>query len=251
MPDFTGKVAVVTGGARDIGRATSLQLARGGAAVAVNYFSSDDAARETVREIEAEGGRAIAVQADVTEWNDVQRLVQETRDAFGDDIHILVNNAGGLVARKKMHEMDGDFWDHVIGLNLKSAFLVTKAVLEHMPDDGAVVNLASLAARDGGGGGAIAYATAKGGIMTFTRGLAKELGSRNIRVNMVSPGLIGTTFHDTFTPDDARKAVAGRCALGREGRAEEVADAIAFLASDESSYITGSSIDINGGLNFF
>lgn len=151
MPDFTGKVAVVTGGARDIGRATSLKLARGGAAVAVNYFLSDDAAHETVREIEDAGGRAIAIQADVTDSGDVQRLVQETRDAFGDDIHILVNNAGGLVARKKMHEMDGDFWDQVIDLNLKSAFLVTKAILEHMPDDGAVVNLASLAARDGGG----------------------------------------------------------------------------------------------------
>lgn len=251
MPNLTGKVAVVTGGARDIGRATSLKLACDGAAVAVNYFSSDEAARETVREIVDAGGRAMAIQADVTDWDEVQRLVQETRFAFGDDIHILVNNAGGLVARKKMHEMDGKFWDHVIGLNLKSAFLVTKAVLKHMPDHGAIVNLASLAARDGGGGGAIAYASAKGGVMTFTRGLAKELGSRNIRVNMVSPGLIDTTFHDKFTPDAARKAVAERCALRREGSADEVADAIAFLASDESTYITGSSIDINGGLNFF
>jgi 3-oxoacyl-[acyl-carrier protein] reductase len=251
MPDFTGRVAIVTGGARDIGRAVSLKFAKNGAAVAVNYYSSSDAAEETVSEIRDFGGRAIAVQADVTKAEEVEALVDETRSAFGEDIHLLVNNAGGLVARKRMHEMDDAFWDHVISLNLKSAFLVTKAVLEYMPDGGAIVNLSSLAARDGGGGGAIAYATAKGGIMTFSRGLAKELGPRCIRVNTVSPGLINTTFHDTFTPDEARKRVAGSCALGREGRAEEVADTVAYLASSEASYITGSSIEINGGLNFF
>ncbi len=252
MPlDLTGKVALVTGGARDIGRFVSLKLAAAGAAVVVNYFSSAEAAQETVRQIESAGGRAVAVKGDITRWEDVRRLVEETRKAFGEEIHILVNNAGGLVARKKMHEMDADFWEQVIGLNLTSAFLVSKAVLEYMPDGGAIVNLSSLAARDGGGGGAIAYATAKGGVMTFTRGLAKELGPRRIRVNAISPGLIATTFHDTFTPDEARRRVAGSCALGREGRADEVADSVAYLASDEASYITGASIEINGGLNFF
>lgn len=252
MPlDLTGKVALVTGGGRDIGRFVSLKLASAGAAVVVNYLSSAEAAEETVCRIENTGGRAVAVKSDITQWEDVQRLVDETRRAFGDEIHILVNNAGGLVARKKMDEMDPDFWNLVIGLNLTSAFLVTKAVLEYMPEGGAIVNLSSLAARDGGGGGAIAYATAKGGVMTFTRGLAKELGPRRIRVNAISPGLIATTFHDTFTPDEARKRVASACALGREGRADEVADSVAYLASDEASYITGASIEINGGLNFF
>jgi 3-oxoacyl-[acyl-carrier protein] reductase len=251
MPDLDGKVAIVTGGGRDIGRAASVRLGSAGAAVVVNYFASADAADETVRQIERGGGKALAVRADVTDEKEVTRLVEETRRAFGDEIHILVNNAGGIMGRKKIHEIDGEFWDRVMALNLKSAFLVTRAVLDHMPDGGAIVNLSSLAARDGGGAGAIAYASAKGGVMTFTRGLAKELGPRGIRVNVVSPGLIDTTFHDTFTPYDARKRVAGSCALGREGRADEVADAIAFLASNEASYITGASIDINGGLNFF
>lgn len=252
MPaDLTGKVALVTGGARDIGRFVSLKLAAAGAAVVVNFCSSEQAAQATVQEIERAGGRARAVKADVTRWEDTQHLVEETCRAFGGRIDILVNNAGGLVARKRMHEMDGEFWDFVIRLNLKSAFLVTKAVLEHMPDGGAIVNLSSLAARDGGGGGALAYATAKGGVMTFTRGLAKELGPRGIRVNAISPGLINTTFHDTFTPDDARQRVAAASALGREGRAEEVADSVVYLASEEASYITGASIEINGGLNFF
>lgn len=251
MQDFSGKVAIVTGGGRDIGSAACIRLAAAGATVVVNYFASADAADETVRQIEEGGGKALAVQADVTDPVDVKRLVEATRIAFGDEIHILVNNAGGLVARRKIHEMDGAFWDRVMALNLKSAFLVTKAVLDYMPVGGAIVNMSSLAARDGGGAGAIAYASAKGGVMTFTRGLAKELGSRGIRVNMVSPGLIDTTFHDTFTPPEARERVAGSCALGREGSAAEVADAIAFLASEEASYITGASIDINGGLNFF
>jgi 3-oxoacyl-[acyl-carrier protein] reductase len=249
--DLTGKVALVTGGGRDIGRAVSLKLAERGAAVAVNYLSSSAAAEETVRLIEEKGGKAVAIQADVSTWDGARALVEKTAEAFGDEIHILVNNAGGLVARKKMNEMDGEFWNTVINLNLTSAFYVTKAALERMPDNSAIVNLSSLAARDGGGGGALAYATAKGGIMTFTRGLAKELGSRCIRVNCVAPGLIGTTFHDTFTPDEARKRVAGACALGREGRAEEVADSVLFLATNGSTYITGATIDINGGLNFF
>lgn len=251
MPaDLRGKVALVTGGARDIGRFVSVKLAAAGAAVAINYLASADLAAKTVCEIENAGGRAVAIRADVTRWKDVQRLIDETRNALGDHIHILVNNAGGLVARKRMHEMDGDFWAQVIDLNLNSTFLVSKAVLEHMPDGGAIVNLSSLAARDGGGGGAIAYATAKGGVMTFTRGLAKELGPRRIRVNTISPGLIGTTFHDVFTPDEARKRVAGASALGREGRADEVADSVVYLASEEASYITGASIEINGGLSF-
>ncbi len=248
---LNGKIALVTGGGRDIGRSICLKLASAGAAVVVNYCASADEAEATVREIESAGGRSVAVQADVTRWKDIQRLVEETRKAFGDEIHILVNNAGGLVARKRIHEMDGDFWDHVLSLNLKSVFMVSKAVLEHMPDGGAIVNLSSLAARDGGGGGAIAYASAKGGIMTFTRGLAKEVGSRRIRVNSISPGLINTTFHDTFTPDEARARVATSAALGREGCPEEVADSVAYLASEEASYITGASIEINGGLNFF
>jgi 3-oxoacyl-[acyl-carrier protein] reductase len=248
--DLKGKVALVTGGARDIGRAIASKLAESGASVAVNYFGSEDAARCLVSEIESGGGRAIAIRADVSNGAEVDRMMSEVRTAFGDRLDILVNNAGGLIARKKMDDMDGEFWDAVLTLNLKSVFLVTKAALPMLQEGSAIVNLASLAARDGGGGGAIAYSAAKGGVLTMTRGLAKELAPRKIRVNCVSPGLINTTFHDTFTSPEVRKTVASRTTVGREGTSEDVANAVLFLASDASSYINGESIEINGGLYF-
>jgi 3-oxoacyl-[acyl-carrier protein] reductase len=248
--DLSNKVALVTGGARDIGRATVLALAASGAAVVVNHRSSEERAHALVDEVRARGGRAVGVKADVTRAEEVERLVAETRRAFGDRIDILVNNAGGLVARKRLEEMDEAFWNTVLALNLTSVFLVIRAALPYIPEGGAIVNLSSLAARDGGGGGAIAYASAKGAVLTLTRGLSKELASRKIRVNAVSPGLINTTFHDTFTTPEVRKVVVSRTAVGREGAAEDVANAIVFLASDASSYIDGESIEINGGLYF-
>jgi 3-oxoacyl-[acyl-carrier protein] reductase len=248
--DLKDRVALVTGGARDIGRAAVLGLADAGAAVVVNYFGSGDKAQAVVEEVRARRGTAVAVRADVTRPEEVARLVTEARRVLGERIHILVNNAGGLIARKRLDEMDSEFWDAVLTLNLKSVFLVTRAVLPFMPQGGAIVNLASLAARDGGGPGALAYATAKGGVLTLTRGLSKELAARKIRVNCVSPGLINTTFHDTFTKPEVRQAVAARTSVGREGEAVDVANAITFLASEASSYINGESIEINGGLNF-
>ena len=248
--DFTNKVALVTGGGRDIGRAISIELARCGASVCVNYFDNPDQAAETVSTIKAAGGKAIAVQGDVTKAQDIQRLLAETKAAFGPNIHILVNNAGGLVGRKKITEMDDEFWNTVITLNFSSVYYVVKAVLGCMPDGGAIVNFASQAARDGGGPGAIAYAAAKGGVLTMTRGLAKELGPRRIRVNAISPGMINTTFHNTFTKPEVRKRVAEMTPLGREGEAHEVANLAAFLASDAASFINGESVEINGGVFF-
>lgn len=248
--DLRGKVAIVTGGARDIGRAVVRQLAGAGAAVVVNYLHSAEAADALVAEIAASGGRAIAVKADVSNSADAQRLCAEARAAFGDRIDVLVNNAGGILGRKKLEEMDEAFWDAVMSLNVRSVFLVTQAVVPFMPPGGAIVNLASLAARDGGGGGAMAYSAAKGAVLTFTRGLSKELAARKIRVNCVSPGLINTTFHDTFTKPEVRHAVASKTSVGREGSVDDVASSVLFLASDASAYITGESIEINGGLYF-
>jgi len=245
-----GKVAIVTGGARDIGRAISLELARSGAAVAVNYAASADRAAEVVNEIKAGGGNAVAVAADLRRPEGAAKLVKETRAALGDQIHILVNNAGGIVARKKMEEMDAAFWDEVMALNLRTLFLATQAALPHMAEGGAIVNLASQAGRDGGGTGAVAYSTTKGGVLTFTRGLAKELGPRKIRVNAVAPGLINTSFHDTFTKPEVRQRVAGMTPLGREGTAEEVAALVVFLASGASPFVNGAAVDINGGMYF-
>ena len=161
-----------------------------------------------------------------------------------------MNVAGGLVARKTVLEMEETFWDEVIALNLKSVFLVTKAVLPHMPDGGVIVNFSSQAGRDGGGPGASAYAAAKAGVANYSRALAKELAPRKIRVNTVSPGMIATKFHDTFTKPEVRERVASMTPLGREGTPEEVAELTAFLASPKSSFINGESVEINGGIFF-
>ncbi len=250
MIDLKNKVALVTGGARDIGRAVSLQLAKQGASVVVNYYDNPTDAEETVNLIKAIGGNAVALQADATKSEEVKRLVEGTVAAFNAKIDILVNVAGGLVGRKKVDEMEESFWDFVINLNLKSVFLVCHHVLPNMNDGGCIVNFASIAAHDGGGPGATAYATSKGGVLTFTRGLAKELGPRKIRVNAVSPGMINTTFHNTFTKPEVRQKVASSTPLQREGEAPEVANLVTFLASDAASFINGECVEINGGVFF-
>lgn len=248
--DLAGNIALVTGGGRDIGKAICFRLAKSGAAVAINYRSSAAEAEAAVEEITAAGGTAVAIQADVTKADEVARLVEETCTQLGGDIDILVNNAGGLLERCPITDMEEELWDRVMDVNFKSVFLVTKAAAARMNDGGAIVNLSSLAARNGGGGGAVAYAASKGGVLTLTRGLAKELSGRKIRCNAVSPGLINTTFHDTFTPDEARQRTASTTAAGREGEADDVAQAVLFLASPASSYINGESLEINGGLYF-
>jgi 3-oxoacyl-[acyl-carrier protein] reductase len=247
---LTNKVAIVSGGARDIGKAVCIKLAKEGAKVVINYKSNDEQAKETLELIKREGGEAIIVKGDVTIDKDVANIVSETTKAFGNEIHILVNVAGGLVARKLLADMDADFWDGVMALNVRSAFLLTKHVSPLMPTGSAIVNFASQAGRDGGGFGASAYATSKGAVATFTRAMAKELGAKGIRVNAVDPGMIATSFHDTFTKPEVRTAVANGTPLKRQGEANEVADLVAYLVSNESSFITGTNIDINGGTYF-
>ena len=250
MKTLEGKVAIVAGGARDIGRAVSEKLAASGAKVVVNYFSNQETADATVQAITAAGGTAVAVKGDMTKQADVENLVAETRKAYGESIDILVNVVGGLIARKALLEMDEEFFEHIMKLNVTSTFLTTQAAVPHMGDGGSIINFSSLAGRDGGGPGAAAYATSKGAVMTFTRAMAKELGPQNIRVNCVCPGMIATSFHDTFTKDAVRANVAAATPLRREGQAGEVADLVTYLASSESSFLTGTSLDINGGLYF-
>jgi 3-oxoacyl-[acyl-carrier protein] reductase len=244
------KVAIVTGGGRDIGKAVSVKLAAEGAKVVINYSKSESNAIETLNEIKAAGGEAILVQGDVTRQTDVDRIIAETIKNYGEEIHILVNNAGGLVARKTLDEMDVEFFTHVLNLNIISTFMVTKAVVPHMKEGASIINFASQAGRDGGGAGSTAYATSKGGLMTFTRSLAKELGPKNIRVNAVCPGMIATSFHDIFTKNEVRANVAAATPLRRQGNAVEVANVVACLASSETSFVTGANIDINGGHAF-
>lgn len=244
------KVAIVTGGGRDIGREVSRVLAREGAKVVINYANDEASAAETLAGIQAAGGEAIVCRADVTTQAGVDALIAATEAAYGERIDILVNLAGGMVERRPLAEIDEAFFDKVMTLNMKSAYLTTRAVVPHMPAGSAIVNFSSQAGRDGGGPGASIYATSKGAVMTFTRSMAKELGPQGIRVNSLCPGMIATSFHDTFTKPEVRTAVAGNTPLRRQGRAEEVAETVLYLASDDAAFVTGANLDINGGTYF-
>lgn len=250
MGILKGKTAVVTGGSRDIGRAIAIKLAKEGANVVVNYFNSESSAKQTVEEIKALGQQAIAIKADVSSITDIAILKMKTMEAFDGKVAILVNNAGGLFARKTLKELDDTFYDLVMGVNFKSTVFVTQAFEPLMEEGASIINVSSLAARDGGGAGSSLYASSKGAVSTFTRAMAKELGAKGIRVNAICPGLIGTKFHDDFTKDEVRAKVVANTPLHREGSAEEVADLVAYLASSDSSFINGATIDINGGLAF-
>jgi 3-oxoacyl-[acyl-carrier protein] reductase len=246
---FDGKVALITGASSGIGRATALEFGRSGAHLVVNYNSSVEAAEQVVHEIQTEGGQAIAVQADVSRAGDIDHLVQLTLQHYG-RIDILVNNAGTLVDRQQISEMDESLWDRVMDVNLKSVFLCCQAVIPHMKKlgGGRIINVTSVAARNGGGLGAGHYSAAKAGVLTLSKNLAKELAGSGIMVNAVSPGVIATLYHDKFTHPDVRGAFLKTIPLGREGTPEEVAAVIVFLASEYASYILGETIEINGGV---
>jgi len=246
--NLKGKTAIVTGGGRDIGRACVMRLAEAGANVAINYHASSAGADSAAAEITAAGGKAFAMQGDMTDAAAVQALVDRTVSEFG-AVDILIPVTGGLVARKTIAEMSVEHWNTVMDLNLTSVFYLVKSALPHMSKGSSIVTLASQAGRDGGGGGAVAYATSKGAVMTMTRGLAKELGP-DIRVNGICPGMIDTDFHNIFTKPEVRTHVAGAAPLKREGASEDVANLAVYLASDEAAFITGANVDINGGMLF-
>lgn len=244
-----GKIAIVTGGGRDIGRACALRLAEEGAKVAINYYASGDGAESAVDEIIAKGGEAFSLKGDLTKMEDAQKLADETLSRFGPEIHALIHVTGGLVARKTVGEMEEDLWNHVMSLNTTSLFRMIKVVEPHMPAGSSIVSFASQAGRDGGGPGAVAYAASKGAMMSMTRGYAKELGPR-IRVNTICPGMIDTDFHNIFTKDEVRKHVANVTPLKREGLPIDTANLAVFLSSDQAAFMTGTCVDINGGTLF-
>ena len=244
------KVAIVTGGGRDIGRDVSRVLAREGAKVVINFANDEASAAETLESVKAAGGEAIVCRADVTTQAGVDTLVAAAKEAYGAEVHILVNLAGGMVERRPLADIDEAFFDKVMTLNLKSAYLITRAVVPLMSEGASIINFSSVAGRDGGGPGASIYATSKGALMTFTRSMAKELGPKGVRVNSLCPGMIATSFHDTFTKPEVRTAVAGSTPLRRQGNAGEVALTVLYLASDDASFVTGVNLDINGGLFF-
>ncbi len=248
MQRFTNRTVVVAGAGRDIGRVCAIRFAQEGANVVLTYNGAAEGAVTAVAEIEKLGRSALAIKADLTKASQIEAAISAATDKFG-EIHGLVHVAGGLIARKTITDMDEAFWHQVLDVNLTSLFLMTKAALPKMAKGGAIVTFSSQAGRDGGGPGALAYATSKGAVMTFTRGLAKEVGP-DIRINAVCPGMISTTFHDTFTKPEVRERVAGATSLKREGSSEDVAGLVAFLASGDAAYITGACYDINGGILF-
>ncbi|MFN2578212.1 MAG: SDR family NAD(P)-dependent oxidoreductase [Pyrinomonadaceae bacterium] len=243
------KVALVTGASSGIGSATAKLLAARGARVAIDFHRNEAGAEATRSEIVAGGGTAIAIHADVTRPRDVRSMVERTVTELG-PIDVLVNNAGSLIERLRILELTEERWDEVIDLNLKSAFLCCQAVAASMIErkTGAIVNVSSIAGRTGGALGSIHYSAAKGGLITFTKGLAKELAPFGVRVNAVSPGVIDTHYHEQFSTPEAMKSYVAGIPLGRVGTPEEVAEVICFLASDAAGYLAGETIEINGGM---
>lgn len=244
------KNVLITAGAQGIGESITKHFIDNGANVAIHYFSSSDTAKQLQEYATNKGQKAVIVKGDLTNENDANKLISETVEALG-ELNILINNAGSLVARKLISEIETDFWKKVMDINLTSMMFVTRAAVPYLEknDNSSIVNLASLAGRKGGHAGSLAYATSKGAILTFTRALSSELGSKGIRVNAVAPGLIlGTSFHDTHTTKESAAATIENIPIQRAGNAADVARAVLYLASEYDGFITGATIDINGGV---
>ena len=243
------KVAIVTGSIQGIGRATAELLAANGAAVVINNHENAAKLEEVAEGIRKKGGTVKAVIADVTRREHAKLLIDAALELGG--IDILVNNAGGLVKRVPVTEFDEDHYQTVMEINLKTAFLMSHLVIPYMKEkqSGRIIHFSSQAAHDGGGFGAAAYAASKGAVWTFTKSLAKELAPFGITVNAVSPGFIGqTAFHNTFTAKEVHEKMPSLVPLGRAGVPDDVAKVVFFLASELADYLTGQSIEVNGGL---
>ena len=246
--DLTGRVALVTGASSGIGAATAMVLADLGAHVAIGYYHNEKGAFEVGKNISAAGGKAIAIRADVRRSEEARALVKRAARELG-PIDILVNNAGSLVKRMRILEVNEEIWNEIMSLNLTSAMVCAQEVAASMMERkrGAIVNVVSIAGRNGGGPGAGAYASAKGALIAFTKALAKEMAPDGVRVNAISPGVIDTPYHETFSTPALIESFVKTIPLGRVGTPLECAHTIAFLVSDAASYIVGETVEVNGG----
>jgi 3-oxoacyl-[acyl-carrier protein] reductase len=247
---LAGKNILITAGAQGIGEAISKHLIDSGANLAIHYFSSAETADKLVDYATSKGQKAVAISGDLTNEGAANALVKQTVDALG-SLEILINNAGSLVARRLLNDMDATFWHKVMDINLTSMMFVTRAAAPYLGqhEHSSIVNLASLAGRKGGHPGSLAYSTSKGAILTFTRALSAELGAQGTRVNAVAPGLIlGTSFHNTHTTKESAEQTIAGIPIQRAGNADDVARAVEYLASEYDGFITGATLDINGGV---
>ena len=250
MSKLTGKVAVVTGSSKGIGAAIAEGLIDAGADLVLHYFNSDATPRALAEKAKKLGQRALVLQADLRKESEAQNVVQQATEFLG-GLDVLINNAGSLVGRKKLEEVDVEYWDEVIRINLTTMMFVTRAAVPSLIAAGAssIVNVASLAGRKGGHGGSLVYSSTQGAVITWTRALAAELGPKGVRVNCVAPGLIlGTRFHDTHTTKESADETVRGIPLGRGGSAEDIARPVVYLASEFDGFITGATLDINGGV---
>jgi 3-oxoacyl-[acyl-carrier protein] reductase len=247
IEEFAKRVVLVTGGASGIGRGIVEAFAAQGATVAFSYFTSGPDACEL-----AERVAGLAIKSDLTDKDAPRSLVAEVKDKLG-PVDILVANAGGLIRRSPVVDCDFELWSEALALNLTSAFLSCQAVLPDMLaiGRGIIITISSLAAHNGGGVHAAHYGAAKGGLLTFTKALAREVGPQGIRVNGVAPGLIATRFHDTHSSAELRKSTVEQTPLRREGMPADVAGAVLYLSSDRAAFLAGETIEVNGGLGLF
>lgn len=247
--DLKGKRVLVTGGGTGIGRALSLGLARCGAAVGVNYSRSQAEAEETVHRIKEAAGSAVALRADVTDEAQVHKLIETVVDKLG-GLDILIANAGGRTVDAPTTDLSESQWDEGLRLNCKSVFFCVKHAAAHLPDhSGRIVVTSSISARSGAGPGMIIYAAAKGAINNMVRSWAKEFAPRRVTVNAIAPGVIRTRLHENFTAPDEYARLIERIPLGRDGQPDDCVGAVLLLASEAGGFITGQTIEVNGGMS--
>jgi len=244
------KNVLITAGAQGIGYSITKHFIDNGANVAIHYYSSMDNANQLKTYAKNAGVNVVTIKGDLTKEDDANALVEKSIEVLG-GLDILINNAGSLVARKLLNEIETEFWHRVMDINLTSMMFVTRAAVPYLQKNkgSSIVNLASLAGRKGGHPGSLSYATSKGAILTFTRALSTELGPQGIRVNAVAPGLIlGTSFHNTHTTEESANTTISGIPIKRGGNANDVARAVVYLSSEYDGFITGATLDINGGV---
>lgn len=250
MGSLKNKTAIVTGTSQGIGAAIALHLIQAGCNVGMHYYHQKDEPERLKKLAEANGQKAICIQADLTEESNVSRCIKEATQELG-TIDILVNNTGSLVERRLLDELDKEYWDKLMDINMTSMMLVTRELNSHFNTQhgSSIINIASLAGRKGGHIGSLVYSTTKGAVITWTRSLSTELAPFGVRVNAVAPGFIeGTRFHKTHTTPQSARQTINSIPLGRSGCPNDVARAVTFLASEYDGFITGVTLDINGGV---